>query len=178
MISWIFGKTDTLYIVFANDICLENKHPMISTDVEIELIDGEKLLLKGQYCIACNQVQVSRNVWAKNSKYHNKVIDKTILKGLDDIPIEEAVIYNNIFEYPERAQESVLKKYGYSVSWDNPLSTRERQELLKKLINSNRVSKGYTITHLKHLIQINGKKKDNEFAVMKWKDDLDFLYKL
>ena len=79
---------------------------------------------------------------------------------------------------PERAQESKLKKYGYSVAWDDPLSNGERQELLKELIDTRKVSKGYIISYLKHNIQINGKKKSNEIAVMKWKDDLNFVYNL
>lgn len=82
------------------------------------------------------------------------------------------------FTPPERAQESKLKKYGYSVAWNDPLSNKERQALLKKLIETGKVSKGYVIGYLKHNIQINGKKKHNEFAVSKWKDDLDFVYKL
>lgn len=79
---------------------------------------------------------------------------------------------------PERAQESKLKKYGYSVAWNSPLSTKKRQELLKALIESSKVSKGYVISYLKHNIQINGKKDSNEFAVVKWKEDLEFVYKL
>ena len=81
-------------------------------------------------------------------------------------------------DYPERASESKLKKYGYSVAYDSPLSNKKRQELLKHLIERGEVSKGYVISYLKHNIQINGKKESNEFAVSKWKDDLDFVYKL
>ena len=96
--------------------------------------------------------------------------------NLDDIDSDtfEAINYTP----PERAQESKLKKYGYSVAWDNHLSTKKRQDLLRDLIESGKVSKGYVISYLKHNIQINGKKESNEFAVMKWKEDLDFIYKL
>lgn len=91
----------------------------------------------------------------------------------------ETINYNEYTHTPpERAQESKLKKYGYSVAWDNPLSNRERQELLKELIDTGKVSKGYVISYLKHNIQINGKKKSNEIAVQKWQDDLNFIYKL
>lgn len=87
--------------------------------------------------------------------------------------------FDNLFYTPlERASESRLKKYGYSVAWDSPLSTKKRQELLQGLIESGKVSRGYVISYLKHNIQINGKKESNEFAVMKWKEDLDFVYKL
>ncbi len=77
-----------------------------------------------------------------------------------------------------RSQESQLKKYGYSVGQNSHLSDRKRQELLKELITTGKLSKGYVITCLKYNIQINGKKSSNEFAVAKWKDDLNFVYNL
>lgn len=85
---------------------------------------------------------------------------------------------HSIYEPIERAQESKLKKYGYSVAWNSPLSTKKRQELLKDLIESGKITKGYVISYLKHNIKINGKKETNEFAVLKWKEDLDYIYKL
>lgn len=100
------------------------------------------------------------------------------LLSLDLFENEKDEPHHNEYTPPERAQESKLKKYGYSVAWDNPLSNRERQELLKELINTGKVSKGYVISYLKHNIQINGKKATNEIAVSKWKDDLDFVYNL
>lgn len=77
-----------------------------------------------------------------------------------------------------RSQESRLKKYGYSVGQNSHLSDRKRQELLKELITTGKVSKPYVISYLKHNIQINGRKSSNEFAVSKWKDDLNFVYNL
>jgi hypothetical protein len=77
-----------------------------------------------------------------------------------------------------RSEESQLKKYGYSVGQSSHLTDRKRQELLKELITTGKVSKGYVISYLKHNIQINGKKSSNEFAVSKWKDDLNFVYNL
>ena len=81
-------------------------------------------------------------------------------------------------EFSDRASESKLKKYGYSVAWNSSLSNKKRQELLKLLIETGEVSKAYVISYLKHNIQINGKKESNEFAVLKWQDDLDFIQRL
>ncbi|MBR5506704.1 MAG: hypothetical protein IKV88_01510, partial [Clostridia bacterium] len=81
-------------------------------------------------------------------------------------------------EFSDRASESKLKKYGYSVAWNSSLSNKKRQELLKLLIETGEVSKAYVISYLKHNIQINGKKESNEFAVLKWQDDLAFVQRL
>ena len=107
-----------------------------------------------------------------------RIVTLEELLSLDLFENEKDEPYHTEYTPPERAQESKLKKYGYSVAWDNPLSNRERQELLKDLINTGKVSKGYVISYLKHNIQINGKKSTNEIAVSKWKDDLDFVYNL
>ena len=179
MLSHTLDKGDTIYVIVDGDKCKTNNHLITPTEIYLKLSIGKSLLLKGQYCWTCNQVQVSRNLWAENNYWHEYVLANEVLKGIDDSPFEfpeDDINYN--YNPPERAQESQLKKYGYSVAWGNPLSNKERQVLLKKLIESGKVSKGYVISYLKHNIQINGKKESNEFAVSKWKDDLEFVYKL
>lgn len=178
MFSCLFGESDVLYVLFANDECYEYKHKIIPVNIRIRLKGDKILFVEGQYCLNCNQIQVRRNKWAANRDYHDDVIGKVILKGLDDIFSSNSESDLDEYDYPKRSQESKLKKYGYSVSWDNPLTNKERQELLENLIITGRVSKGYVITYLKNMIHINGKKKDNELAVMKWRDDLNFVYNL
>lgn len=79
---------------------------------------------------------------------------------------------------PQRAEESKLRKYGYSVAQDNDMSEAERHELLRSLIVHNVVTKGYVISYLKHMIQINGKKEANYIALSKWTSDLDYVLSL
>lgn len=179
MLSHTLDKGDTIYVIVDGNKCKTNNHLITPTEIHLKLSIGKSLLLKGQYCWNCNQVQVSRNLWAENNCWHKYVLAHEFLKGIDDAPFEFPE-YDTNYKYspPERAQESKLKKYGYSVAWNDPLSNKERQALLKDLIESGKVSKGYIVSCLKHNIQINGKKESNEFAVSKWKDDLEFVYKL
>lgn len=136
-----------------------------------------------------NKIEYEKTTDAIISNYIDKIYDSVSnfnlsprMWALEDIlalNFSDSDIVNNVsYTTPERAQESKLKKYGYSVAWNSPLSNKKRQDLLKYLIKSGEVSKGYVISYLKHNIQINGKKKANEFAVMKWQDDLDFVNKL
>ena len=83
-----------------------------------------------------------------------------------------------VFSYKDRAEESKLKKIGYSVSKSSTLSEKERQSLLQNAIEHGLVSKGYVITYLENQIRINGKKDANSVALYKWKRDLDFIKKL
>ena len=108
-----------------------------------------------------------------------RILSKEEFLSIEPNEYDSQESFDSLFHTPpERASESRLKKYGYSVALDSPLSTKKRQELLQGLIESRKVSRGYVISYLKHNIQINGKKESNEFAVMKWKEDLDFVYKL
>jgi hypothetical protein len=86
--------------------------------------------------------------------------------------------YTGPYDPPERNEESRLMKYGYSVGQNSRFTDAERQDLLRWLIESKKVSKGYVISHLKHMIAINGKKESNYIALKKWKSDLDFVLKL
>lgn len=82
------------------------------------------------------------------------------------------------YDYRERADVSELNKLGYSVSRDNPMSDRQRQELLALIVKSGKMSKGQVLSHLHYLIKINGKSLKNDVALGKWKKDYDFVRNL
>ena len=172
------GLLDTLYVIVDGDKCKKNNHIVLPMQLDVELNKKTPLHLPGQFCYSCHQAQVARQVWAENATYHHDVLAEVVLKGLDDIPmVDEEPEYIN-YEYPDRAEESRLKKYGYSVSENSRYTTPERQDLLRRIIASKEVSKGYVISYLRHMIQINGKKESNHIALKKWESDLDYVLKL
>lgn len=73
------------------------------------------------------------------------------------------------------ADESALHKLGYTVSQEKGLSAKQRQEILEFAINSKMMTKRKVISFLEYLIKTNGKKKTNEIAVSKWKEDLEYI---
>lgn len=100
-------------------------------------------------------------------------------EDLDDNSLHSAVSFiSDSSSHLERAEQSILNKFGYSVSSERNASTKERQELLAHLIMTKKVSKGYVISYLDHLIKINGKSSRNYIAVMKWTEDLAFVKSL
>lgn len=86
--------------------------------------------------------------------------------------------YYEPYSGPERSDESKLRAHGYSVAQNSSMSDTARQELLRSLIAKRVVSKGYVISYLKHLIQINGRKESNYIALKKWESDLQYVLKL
>ena len=100
-----------------------------------------------------------------------------ILEEFSD-DIECPISPNTTALYSERRMQSELAKYGYSVSKSSPLTGKQRQEILRTLIEKNKLSKHYVISYLKHIIAINGKKENNYLALQKWKSDLEFVLNL
>ena len=103
----------------------------------------------------------------------------------DENDYEEPKVYSDgsksyigAYDPPERNEESRLVKYGYSVGQNSRFTDAERQDLLRWLIESKKVSKGYVISYLKHMIAINGKKESNYIALKRWKSDLDYILML
>lgn len=179
MLSHKLTVGDTLYVILDGDKCRKANHLLFSTQVQLQLINGQTLCLDGRYCFDCEQVQITRNLWAENNGYHPLVLADTILKGFEDVNwgLERIdVSYNG--DYPERRDISKLKEYGYSVSQDSALTDDARQELLHFLITTKKVSKSYVICYLKHMIQINGRKETNYIAMKKWRNDLEYVMKL
>lgn len=172
------GFLDTIYVIVDGDKCRKNNHTIVPVQLDVELIRKPPLHLPGQFCYSCNQAQVARNTWAEHADYHHEVAAEVILKGIDDAPFFYEEPDYSYYEPRERAEESKLKKYGYSVSENSRYTTPERQDLLRRIIASKEVSKGYVISYLRHMIQINGKKESNYIALKKWESDLEYVLKL
>ena len=113
------------------------------------------------------------------AKLHSKADKRTPTMSREEfLKLPEETEYYGPYDGPDRADESILRRHGYSVAQNSLLSNSARQDLLRKLITTNTVSKGYVISYLEHIIQINGKKESNYIALSKWKSDLEYVRKL
>ena len=179
MQSHTLGNNDTIYIIVDGDKCKKSNHFVLPTQINFKLTDNQLLCLTGQYCFDCRQVQISRNLWAEHRSYHDKELAKPFLKGLEDLPDAQPE-YGCPLDYPtpKRADESRLRKYGYTVSNNSKLTDTARRELLQHIIESKLESKAYIVSFLKHMIAINGKKESNFSALRKWERDLEFVLTL
>lgn len=143
------------------------------------VLELSELLKQLKYLsVPSEEVRYRTNHIRNNLDLSLRIMSREEFLSLNDNDLIGNETYDGHYQPIERAQESKLKKYGYSVAWNSPLSNKERQALLKDLIETGLVSKGYVITYLKHNIQINGKKQTNDIALSKWKEDLEFVMKL
>ena len=74
-------------------------------------------------------------------------------------------------------QFSKLSLYGYSVSKNNGLTTKQRQILLKHIVDEHLLTHRAIISHLNGLIALRegNTKKDFSHAIKCWKEDIIFL---
>lgn len=177
-------EVETLYLIIGVDMCRKLKHEVHNINLLIPFPNCT-VKAKGQYCATCKQAQIDRNTQAGLRQKYGAPLCPTFLKGYDDIVWfeKEPLAYpydrdHNGDEHKERAEESKLKKLGYSVAAEANLSNVQRQALLKSAIENGQVSRGYVESYLRHMIQINGKKDSNNRAVQKWKMDLEYIEKL
>lgn len=73
------------------------------------------------------------------------------------------------------AQESVMKKCGYTVSSMTGLDDRDRFELLKQIIKYNILSQKEVESFLNWLIEFNSSNPARSESVFKWKTDLSSI---
>lgn len=174
------NTSDSLYIIVDGDKCRRAQHNLHNVPLLIKYnTHTEKVA--GQYCMTCHQIQIRRNIFAGLYQEYGEPCCKTILKGFEDVQVEEPQPnypdYLDV-EFKERASESKLCKLGYSVASTSGISDRQRQALLRDAIEIGTVTREYVISYLAHMIKINGQKVSNEYACKKWKADLDFVHKL
>ena len=71
------------------------------------------------------------------------------------------------------ADASPLKLCGYSVNQQDAYTKETRQYIISRIIDQGIMSKSEIIRYLEYFININGRRKGNDLAVSKWRDDLN-----
>ena len=78
-------------------------------------------------------------------------------------------------DYGTLRQHSELNLYGYSVAKTAAMTVKERQRLLKQLLDTSLMSKHQIVNHLEWLIHSHDGRDIMEDACECWKEDLRFV---
>ena len=75
------------------------------------------------------------------------------------------------------AKESILMEYGYNVSRENGLSSRQRQMILEMLVDNHIISAANIVGYLDFFIKQRSAMRTNKYdeAIEKWKADRDYI---
>lgn len=160
------GFGATLYIYKGRAFCHKHKHPLVPATAFIHDGQDREIELDVEYCPVCKRYMLNYTSYEQYRERHGLLIAK--LKMISS---------NGAGAEFDMASESPLKLCGYNVSQTDCLSAGTRQFLLAKIIHDGIMSKLDVIHYLEHFINMNGAKRENIFALEKWRDDLDFVHK-
>lgn len=158
-------KTTVLHIYKGRCSCQEKKHRIgsVTLHVPYDGTDGEAVI-NANYCYDCDMFYISKDEYFYlKSRYPVKRLK---FKTVSDTG---KVIKGN------KATESVLRMYGYTVNAKDELSDEERQSTLRDIISDGIATKTEVIDFLNERIKFNGSAKGLEKARSKWIADLAYV---
>lgn len=160
--------TDKLYVLCAEDTCSHERHYIQDVLGIIDFYGKPAKSFFLRRCANCKQFQL---LWDDFERmWHSYGIPQVDIVYVDDDGEDE--------DYLGFPAHSIFSKLGYSVAQDSGLTREMRQAILKYAILDGKVTKAETLRYLRRRLNINGMKKSNESAAMKWQDDLEFIMEL
>lgn len=160
-------RKDLLWVIMGEDICKDEKHHIMDIRANFEFYNGTNQLVTIRRCAHCKQYQISFEQFEHIWKEYGLPKVEPIYIGAD----------GNI-DGSYWKDRSVFSEHGYSVSQEKGLTTVQRQQKLKWIIDHGIMSKYDTIRFLRSRISINGMKPENWLARSKWAEDLRYVQSL
>ena len=161
-------RKDLLWVIMGRDTCTDDKHHIMDIRANFEFYNGTTKKYTIRRCANCKQYQVSFEQF------------ELMWKECKSLPKVE-IIYSGTdgeIDGSYWSDRSVFSDHGYSVSQEKGLTTIQRQQKLKWIIDRGIMSKHDTIRFLRSRISINGMKPENWLARSKWEEDLRYVQSL
>ena len=160
----------TLFVKTDSRACINGEHKVKNITVSFDFLnnDGQKIKknITAFMCSECDITYIYDDQFynlVKNGQPLCLVIDQTIYRQLSN---------GKRFHL---GTESILTLYGYSVNQNDNLKQRQRQNILKTLINTRIIRKDAAISHLRWLVRQRRNRKNHKNAIARWEADIDFL---
>lgn len=160
----IWDESSILYVHKGTIICQRDNHNVVTATAVLLGKNDQTIELTVNYCKDCKRFFIN---YISYEAYRNKygvLIGNIVLEDED----------RNIFSDVVLAEASPLKLCGYSVNQQDGYSKETRWYIISKIIDRGIMSKSEVIRYLEYFININGRKKSNQLALSKWKEDLKF----
>lgn len=159
-----WGESSVLYVHKGTIGCQRDNHNVVAATAVLLGKNDRQIEMTVNYCRNCKKFFIN---YISYVAYRNKY---GILIG--NIVLEDEG--RNIFSDVVLAEASPLKLCGYSVNQQDGYSKETRWYIISKIIDRGIMSKSEVIKYLEYFISINGKKRGNQLALSKWKEDLKF----
>ena len=160
-------RKDLLWVIMGDDTCTDDRHHLMNIRANFGFYNGTTKRFLIRRCANCSQYQIEYAKFEKLWKeYGLPKVEIVYLGAEGDIDGK----YWDDF--------SVFREHGYTVSQEQELTARQRQQLLKRIIDQGIRNKQETIHFLRRRIRFNGRKAENWLARSKWEEDLHYVESL
>ena len=143
-------KLDQPLIESMNLLCMMQQTKATAEDIEDEL---KKLMVQYQDTFVKVKAVLGEENGAPQNAQASQPKKKITREEFLQLDMDEKAC--GIYEYPERAEVSNLRKLGYSVSKDSGMTDAERQDLLRIIIETGKMTKWQVLNHIHYLINSN-----------------------
>lgn len=155
-----------LIVSDAADACRKRGHPVERVTGVLVSLDGKPVRLPVDYCQKCKKYFVSAKAFAARREAHGPLL------GRYKFPRTGGVQEGR---FSSLAEESVLKRYGYTVSRTDDLKMGQRRLILASLMDRGVISKMQIERYLEFDIKNARKRTDRKRAVERWSSDLEWV---
>lgn len=155
--------------------CSNKNHTLIPIQAELitKSFDGKSLssvIIPAGYCKECKHFYILSSIFMQKSLFMKSAL-------CDIVPEQDLHKYlsKQRIDTGNWAQESIMKKCGYTVSSLTGLDDHERSTLLRQIVAYGILSQKEVESFLNWLIHINSTNPSRNEAVSKWKTDLKYI---
>ncbi|MFA6784675.1 MAG: hypothetical protein WCR13_07245 [Sphaerochaeta sp.] len=155
--------------------CSNKNHTLIPIQAELltKSFDGRSLssiIIPAGYCKECKHFYILSSVFMQKSLFIKSAL-------CDIVPEHDLHTYlsKQRVDTGNWAQESIMKKCGYTVSSMRGLNDHERSILLDQIIKYKILSQKEVESFLNWLIHMNSTNPTRKEAISKWKNDLEYI---
>lgn len=155
--------------------CSRKNHTLqpIQAEVLMRSFDGKGLssfIIPAGYCKECNYYYILSSVYERKSLF----IKNALCDFVDEGNLSSYIKGKDVFS-GNLAKESIMKKCGYTVSSGVGLDDREREALLKQIIQYKILSQKEVESFLNWLIHFHMSNPLQGEALYKWQNDLEII---
>lgn len=160
------GAEHTLYICKGTISCRKNNHEIIPATGILVSLDKKPVKINVNYCSSCKKYFINLTEYKYYQERYGALLGNYTFQGFT---FPKGSGFDNL------AEESELHLCGYNVNMAENLSSQKRRLILENIMDRNIMSKPKIIEHLEFLITTREKLKNQEKAINKWEDDLEWV---
>lgn len=157
--------SDSILYIYRNAIpCQQLSHEIIPSTADFVGRNDSNIQLSVNYCKSCDKFFIDLTSFEAYQKRYGFIIGNIVLEETANTSYKELAL----------SEASPLRLCGYSVNQQENLSRETRQYIIRKIITLDIMSKSDVIRYLEYFINMNGKRRGNQIAISKWKEDLAY----